>query len=59
MHYSTNGETWRFVRTFFLEMPETVSVGMQAQSPFSSGCRIEFDYWSIEPGAVADFRSGE
>jgi hypothetical protein len=59
MHYSLDGETWRFVRTFFLEMPETVSVGMQAQSPYSSGCRIEFDYWSIEPRAVADFRSGE
>ncbi len=33
MHYSLDGQTWRFVRTFGMAMPETVKVGIHAQVP--------------------------
>jgi len=59
MHYSLDGATWRFVRTFGLEMPPTVMVGIHAQAPFTPGCRVLFRSLILSPEPVADFRSGE
>jgi regulation of enolase protein 1 (concanavalin A-like superfamily) len=59
MHYSTDGRTWRFVRTFGLEMPDEVKVGIHAQAPFTPGCRVRFRSLTISPEPVADLRSGE
>ena len=59
MHYSLDGNTWRFVRCFALEMPETVMVGVHAQAPFQGGCRATFDLLDLTDKPVADFRSGE
>ena len=59
MHYSLNGTTWRFVRTFGLEMALTVMVGIHAQAPFTPGCRAVFRSLTISPEPVADLRSGE
>jgi regulation of enolase protein 1 (concanavalin A-like superfamily) len=59
MHYRADQGPWRFVRTFDLPMPEDVMVGVHAQAPFVAGCRVLFDRFEIEPGAVRDFRSGE
>ena len=59
MHYSLDGVTWRFVRMFSFELPEKIMVGIHAQAPFTAGCEVEFSSFTIVPGAVADFRSGE
>jgi regulation of enolase protein 1 (concanavalin A-like superfamily) len=59
MHYSLDGIKWRFVRTFALELPPTVKVGIHAQAPFTSGCQVLVHSFSISPHPVADFRSGE
>ncbi|MGC9469432.1 MAG: DUF1349 domain-containing protein [Anaerolineae bacterium] len=59
MHYSLDGEVWRFVRTFGMALPETVMVGVHAQAPFVGGCRARFSSFELLPEAVADFRSGE
>ena len=59
MHYSLDGEKWRFVRTFALEMPAQVMVGVHAQAPFQGGCKATFDFFTISPEPVEDFRSGE
>ena len=59
MHYSLDGTKWRFVRTFALEIPPVVMVGIHAQAPFTPGCRVVFQSLAISPGAVADFRSGD
>jgi hypothetical protein len=59
MHYSLDGATWRFVRTFGMAMPETVMVGIHAQAPFVGGCRVTFTRFDLVPEAVADFRSGD
>lgn len=59
MHYSLNGTIWRFVRTFMMDMPETVMVGIHAQAPFVGGCRALFKSLDLYGIPVADFRSGE
>ena len=59
MHYSLTGTRWRFVRTFALEMPPTVMVGVHAQAPFQGGCRATFSFLNLRPEPVKDFRSGE
>ena len=59
MHYSLDGTRWRFVRTFALELPPTVMVGVHAQAPFQGGCRATFSFLNLTFEAVKDFRSGE
>jgi regulation of enolase protein 1 (concanavalin A-like superfamily) len=59
MHYSLDGVAWRFVRTFAMELPDPVMVGIHAQAPFGEGCRVRFSSFTIDPEAVKDFRSGE
>jgi len=59
MHYSLDGTNWRFVRTFALELPPRVMVGIHAQAPFTPGCQVVFHSLTISPDPVADFRSGE
>jgi len=59
MHFSLDGQSWRFARAFGMAAPADVLVGIHAQAPFVSGCRAQFDGLEIEPEPVADFRSGE
>jgi hypothetical protein len=59
MHYSLDGQVWRFVRAFGLELDETVKVGVHAQAPFGSGVRATFKYLEMTDEPVKDFRSGE
>ena len=59
MQYSLDGTKWRFVRTFSLECPPAVRVGIHAQAPFTSGCRVVFQSFAISPEPVADLRSGD
>lgn len=59
MHYSLDGEVWRFVRTFGMPMPKTVKVGIHAQAPFVGGCWARFATFDLRAEPVADFRSGE
>jgi regulation of enolase protein 1 (concanavalin A-like superfamily) len=59
MHYSLDGEVWRFVRTFGMAMPQTVMVGVHAQAPYVGGCWARFAGLSLSSEPVADFRSGE
>ena len=59
MHYSLDGTVWRFVRTFILDMPETVMVGIHAQAPFMGGCKVLFKSLEMYGVPVEDFRSGE
>ncbi len=58
MHYSADGRRWRFVRSFAMEMPGSVLVGIHAQAPFVGGCRVLFESFEIVPEPVDDFRSG-
>jgi regulation of enolase protein 1 (concanavalin A-like superfamily) len=59
MHYSLDGIVWRFVRTFILEMPDTLMVGIHAQAPFVGGCKVLFKSLELYSTPIEDFRSGE
>ena len=59
MHYALEGGKWRFVRTFALEIPPTVMVGIHAQAPFTPGCRVVFRSLTLSPEPVADLRSDD
>lgn len=59
MQHSMDGRIWRFVRTFRLESPDAIRVGLQAQSPFDPGGQVLFEHFSIVTGGVADLRSLE
>jgi regulation of enolase protein 1 (concanavalin A-like superfamily) len=58
-HHSADGGTWRFVRFFLLDVPETISVGVHAQSPFGDGVTARFRGIELLDTPVPDYRSGE
>jgi uncharacterized protein len=58
-HYRVDDGKWRLVRTFGLDMPVEILVGIHAQAPFGAGCRAGFARFELEDRAVANFRSGE
>jgi uncharacterized protein len=58
-HFSTDGSTWRFVRTFRMDCGPQISVGIAAQAPYAKGCVVEFDRLELRAESVVDFRSGE
>ena len=43
LHYSRDGENWKMVRYFQLEMSGKVRAGISAQSPKGRGCKVQFD----------------
>ena len=59
LHYSLDGETWRMVRLFRLDVPQTVKVGIVAQSPAGPGTTIDFLNFSIEARTIENPRTGE
>lgn len=60
LYYSRDGESWRMVRLFSFPAPagNTCLVGVAAQSPLGSGCRITFSDLAFVPNPVTDFRRG-
>lgn len=58
LHYSLDGESWRMVRVFNLDVPETVRVGIVAQCPTGPGTTIDFLHFSIEQRTVKNARTG-
>jgi regulation of enolase protein 1 (concanavalin A-like superfamily) len=59
VHHSADGNLWRFVRFFILQAPNSISVGVHAQSPFGTGLTARFSEIELLDGPVADYRSGE
>jgi regulation of enolase protein 1 (concanavalin A-like superfamily) len=59
IHHSGDGRLWRFVRFFFLDLPETVSVGVHVQAPFGDAAVGKFSELVLDDVAVADYRSGD
>ena len=59
MHYSVTGKTWRFVRTFALDWPLILQVGVQAQAPVREGCKVYVEELHVSKEVISDFRSGE
>ena len=59
IHHSADGRLWRFVRFFLLDVPDAISIGLHAQSPFGDGVTATFSEIELLNIAVPDYRSGE
>lgn len=57
-HYSLDGKEYHMVRLFRLPVPETVKVGLGAQSPLGEGGERYFSGIQIEHKTVANLRAG-
>jgi uncharacterized protein len=57
-HYGHDGLRWNMVRYFKLDAPDTVRVGLVAQSPVGPGSEMDFLHFSLEARTVADIRAG-
>ena len=58
LHYSLDGQSWRMVRIFNLEVPHEVRVGVVAQCPVGDGTTVDLLHFSVETRTLADIRSG-
>lgn len=57
-HYSVDGRYWIFVRQFALRGGARAGLGLFAQSPRGSGCRVDFREVGIRPAPRHDVRDG-
>ncbi len=58
MHYALDGKSWRMVRFFSVPMPQTIKVGLVAQSPIGPGTIVDFLHFSVEQRSVKNLRAG-
>jgi regulation of enolase protein 1 (concanavalin A-like superfamily) len=58
LHYSLNGDKWRFVRCFGLDLPSTVKVGFGIQAPLGDKCEGKLDFITLSEDSVKNFRDG-
>lgn len=58
MHYAPDGEAWRMVRYFALDLPARVAVGVVAQSPSGPGTMVDLLHFSVERRRVQRIRAG-
>jgi len=56
-HVAPDDGNWRMVRYFGLDWPETIRVGLTAQSPIGEGCRSRFDAPTFGPNPYSDVRA--
>lgn len=58
LHYSLDGQSWRMVRLFHMEVPPTIRVGMVAQCPVGPGAAIDLLSLTIDPRPITNVRAG-
>lgn len=58
LHYSLDGNKWRFVRAFGMDLAPTVEVGFGIQSPKGTRCEGNVHFISLTDESVRDFRDG-
>jgi uncharacterized protein len=58
LHYALDGQDWKMVRLFRLELAETVRLGLVAQCPVGPGTQVDFLSFSIDTHPVANIRAG-
>jgi uncharacterized protein len=61
MHYSLDGNSWRFARAFRFpgSGQRPLLAGVHAQSPYGEGCSAVFSELFFSEKTVQDFKSGE
>ena len=57
IHYALDGQEWKMVRYFELNLSRTVKVGISAQCPRGSGCMARFSHWRLTNNTCDDMRN--
>ncbi len=58
LHYSLDGQTWRMVRLFHLDVPPAVRVGLVAQCPVGPGAAIDLLSFTLDQRPINNVRAG-
>ncbi len=58
LHYAPDGENWRMVRIFRLDMPAEIRAGIVAQCPAGPGTTVDLLHLSIDQRTVTNPRKG-
>lgn len=58
LHYSIDGQNWRMVRIFSLDVPGEVRVGVVAQCPAGDGATVDLLHFSVDKRTPANIRTG-
>ncbi len=58
LHYSLDGQAWRMVRLFHLEVAHTVRVGVVAQCPVGPGATIDLLSFTLDQRPIKNVRAG-
>jgi regulation of enolase protein 1 (concanavalin A-like superfamily) len=58
-YYSLDSTTWQLIRLFKNDYPETIWMGISAQSPLGNGTSAIFEGLALTQTSIADFRSGK
>ncbi len=59
LHYSLDGHSWRMVRLFHLDVPQTIRVGVVAQCPVGPGTTVDLLSFTLDPRSIKNVRAGE
>ena len=58
MHYGPDGVHWNMVRTFKMDVPKRVRIGLVAQCPGGGGAELDFSVFQLDHTTVTDVRAG-
>jgi uncharacterized protein len=58
LHYSLDGQSWRMVRIFKLEVPASIRVGVVTQCPVGPGTTVDLLSLTIDQRPVKNVRAG-
>jgi len=58
-YYSTDGSSWKIIRTFNLTAPGAVLVGFESQSPAGTGSKAVFSEIRYAPKKIANVYTGK
>ena len=58
LHYSLDGQSWRMVRIFHLDVPPAIRVGLVAQCPIGPGATIDLLSFTLDQRPITNVRAG-
>ena len=58
LHYSLDGQDWKMVRLFRLDVPETIKVGVVAQCPAGPGTTVDLLRFNVDQRKIENVRAG-
>ena len=58
-YYSVDNKSWQLIRLFKNDYPETILVGVSAQSPLGEGTSVLFEDVTLTQRSISDFRLGQ